>query len=101
MPEEESTSMTQVGVVFLTSFITLMVYQITIGMFLDEWVFGVVGYFSCGPWCQKEMSIVLGVIPWIWFLIKFSIACLFIWVVIMAIKKQRYTRQPDEFDMWQ
>ncbi len=101
MAEEESFSMTQVGAVFITSFITLMVYQITLGMFLDEWVYGVVGYFTCNAWCQSQMSVILGVIPWIWFLIKFAIATLFVWVVIMSIKRHRYTRQPDEFDMWQ
>ena len=100
MDEQESLSMTQVGAVFLTSFISLMIYQVVIGAFLDEWVYGVVGYFACNAWCQKEFAVILGVIPWIWFIIKFAIASLFIWLLIMAIKRQRYTRQPDETDSW-
>jgi len=104
MAEEESISMTQVGAVFITSLITMMVYQITLGVFLDEWVYGVLGYLECNAWCQSQMGVVLGVVPWVWLLIKFVILFLFFWVVIMAIKKHRYTRQPDEmtsgFDMY-
>jgi len=101
MDEENQITFTQVGVTFITSFIGLMVYQLTIGVFLDEWVYGVVGYLECNAWCQKEMMIVLSPIAWIYFLIKFTIGCLFVWLIIMAIKKHRYSRQADEFDVWQ
>jgi hypothetical protein len=100
MADDTGSSLTQAGAVLITSVITYMLLLLTLGPFIDMWIFDVAGILPVGPWGQVQMAKILVVGTWIYRLIEFCIVFSFFWFFIFIIKRHRYTRQPGEWDVY-
>lgn len=93
-------TLTQAAIILINYIVFYFIILLALGPVVDLFTIEVPTMVPLSPWGQKMMGefIIYGI--WFYWVLKAILALVILWFFIYIIRRHRYTREGDEYDMY-